>query len=94
MEEIYVKNVSTESRVGYMYADDNRVLGTYLLDLSRPEGRSYFARTVAGAIDVATPAAVQYDGFEKLQLIAGQDFQHSAKTWTSGMWRGDPTPDW
>ena len=65
MEEIYVKNVSTESRVGYMYADDNRVLGTYLLDLSRPEGRAYFARTVAAAIDEATPAAVQYDGYDQ-----------------------------
>ena len=42
-----------------MYADDNRVLGTYLLDLSRPEGRAYFARTVSAAIDEATPAAVQ-----------------------------------
>lgn len=40
------------------------------------------------------PARAQYDGFEKLQLIAGQDFGHSSKTFSSGLWRGHSTPDW
>ena len=39
-------------------------------------------------------AAVQYDGFEKLALIAGQDFPHSSRTYQSGLYRGNPTPDW
>ena len=43
-------------------------------------------------MDEFNPAAVQYDGFEKLQLIAGQDFSHSSKTFSSGLWRGNPTP--
>lgn len=60
LEEIYIKNVSTEHRVGYLYADNNRVLGTYLLDLSRPAGQAYFAKTVSTAINTATPVAVQY----------------------------------
>lgn len=29
-----------------------------------------------------------------MALIAGQDFAHSPKTWTSGLYRGNPTPDW
>ena len=53
-----------------------------------------FAKTVSDAVNQAPIAAVQYDGFEKLQLIAGRDFGHSRKTFTSGMWRGLPTPDW
>jgi hypothetical protein len=37
---------------------------------------------------------LRYDGFEKMALIAGQDFDHSKQTWTSGLYRGHPTPDW
>jgi hypothetical protein len=29
-----------------------------------------------------------------LQLIAGQDFTHSTQTFSSGLYRGNPTPDW
>ena len=39
-------------------------------------------------------SAVQYDGFEKLQLIAAVDFGHSSATVDSGMFRGPPNPDW
>ena len=94
LEEIYLKNVSCENRIGYMYADNNRRLGTYLLDLSREVGRRKFASLIAAPM-VETPiAAVQYDGFEKLALIAGQDFPHSSRTYQSGLYRGNPTPDW
>jgi hypothetical protein len=94
LEELYLKNVSTETRVGYMYADDNRRLGTYLLDLSRAPGRKKFAELIAAPMTETTIAAVQYDGFEKMSLIAGQDFPHSSLTYQSGLYRGNPTPDW
>ena len=68
--------------------------GTFLIDLSRPPGRALFATAINAVLDQFDPAAVQYDGFEKLQLIAGQDFGHSSKTFSSGLWRGNPTPDW
>ena len=35
IEEIFLKNVSTENRVAYMYADDNRILGTHLIGENR-----------------------------------------------------------
>eukprot|EP00937_MAST-01D_sp_MAST-1D-sp2_P002385 g2385.t1 len=94
LEELYLKNVSTENRLGYMYADQNRKMGTYLLDLTRAAGRARFAALTAAPMALAPIAAVQYDGFEKLQLIAGQDFAHSSRTWDSGAYRGYPTPDW
>ena len=94
LEELFLKNVSAESRVGYVYADNNRRLGTYLLDLSRAPGRQKFAELIAAPMAETPIAAVQYDGFEKLALIAGQDFPHSSATYQSGMYRGLPTPDW
>jgi hypothetical protein len=141
LEEIYFKNVSAENRQAYLFADDNRKMGTFLIDLSRAPGRALFAKEInavlavfetlaprncfwgpkklplricctqyflhswcynilwafesrAQVLDAFDPAAVQYDGFEKLQLIAGQDFGHSSKTFSSGLWRGNPTPDW
>ena len=96
IEEVFLKNASAENRRAYLYADDNRVMGTFLMDLTRPPGRALFARTVNAELSAFNPgpAAAQYDGFEKLQLIAGQDFAHSARTFTSGLWRGNPTPDW
>ena len=36
----------------------------------------------------------QYDGFEKLALIAGQAYPHSRRTYQSGLFRCNPTPDW
>ena len=94
IEEIYLKNASAENRNGYLFADDNRKMGTFLIDLSRAPGRKLFASAINAVLDQFDPAAVQYDGFEKLQLIAGQDFGHSSKTFSSGLWRGNPTPDW
>ena len=43
LEELYLKNVTTENRLGYMYADQNRRMGTYLLDLTSDSGRARFA---------------------------------------------------
>ena len=77
-----------------LFADDNRKMGTFLIDLSRAPGRKLFASAINAVLDQFDPAAGQYDGFEKLQLIAGQDFGHSSKTFSSGLWRGNPTPDW
>ena len=94
IEEIYLKNASCENRNAYLYADDNRKMGTFLIDLTRPPGRALFATAINDVLDQFDPAAVQYDGFEKLQLIAGEDFGHSIQTFSSGMWRGNPTPDW
>eukprot|EP00041_Stephanoeca_diplocostata_P019095 m.405729 g.405729 ORF g.405729 m.405729 type:complete len:1069 (-) comp21209_c0_seq2:189-3395(-) len=94
VEEIYLKNTSTEHRVGYMYADDNRVRGTYLLDLSSRAGQDYFAKSISNVLNLGDFAAVQYDGFEKLNLIAAKDFAHSNQTQNSGLYRGLPTPDW
>eukprot|EP01047_Picozoa_sp_COSAG01_P043712 COSAG01_NODE_3900_length_5564_cov_6.249405_2_plen_479_part_00 len=94
VEEIYFKNASAENRNAYLFADDNRKMGTFLIDLSRAPGRALFAKGINGVLNKFDPAAVQYDGFEKLQLIAGQDFGHSSKTFSSGLWRGNPTPDW
>lgn len=35
LEEIYIKNVSCENRHAYLFADDNRRAGTFLIDLTR-----------------------------------------------------------
>lgn len=94
IEEIFLKNASAENRNAYLFADDNRKMGTFLIDLSRAPGRKLFASAINNVLNEFNPAAVQYDGFEKLQLIAGQDFGHSSKTFDSGLWRGNPTPDW
>ena len=42
-------------------------MGTFLIDLTRPQGRKLFAATINAVLDQFNPAAVQYDGFEKLQ---------------------------
>ena len=94
LEEIFLKNASTENRVGYVYADNNRRAGTYLLDLSRADARRAFAAHAAAPAIDASIATMHWDGFEKLQLIAGMDFPHSNRTMQSGLYRGNPTPDW
>ena len=80
--------------MAYMYADDNRLQGTFLIDLSSPEGREFFATSIVNVLKQANFSALQYDGFEKLQLIGATDFGHSLKTFESGLYRGHPTPDW
>lgn len=94
MEELYFKNVSAEHRIAYVYADNNRFAGTYLIDLTVPAGRHLFASAINNVLNQANFSAVQYDGFEKLQLIAAVDFEHSSATVDSGMFRGPPNPDW
>lgn len=94
IEEIYLKNVSSENRLAYLFADDNRVAGTFLVDLTREAGRAYFASAINAVLDQAPFVAVQYDGFEKLQLISALDYKHSTATADSGLFRGPPTPDW
>ena len=49
LEELYVKNASAEHRTAYLYADDNRLMGTFLIDLTRAPGRALFSRTIADA---------------------------------------------
>jgi hypothetical protein len=84
IEEISLKNVSAEDRVGYLFAEPSiRPTGTYLVDLSRPAGRDFFASTVAGVLNNAASATVHIDGFEKLAMIGGQDFAHSLQTFSS-----------
>jgi hypothetical protein len=94
LEEIYLKNCSTENRMAYMYSDDNRIQGTFLIDLSSAKGREFFATSIVNVLKQANFSALQYDGFEKLQLIGATDFGHSLKTFASGLYRGTPTPDW
>jgi hypothetical protein len=94
IEELYLKNCSTENRPAYLYSDDNRVQGTFLIDLGSSKGRDFFATSIVDVLKQANFSALQYDGFEKLQLIGATDFGHSVKTFASGLYRGNPTPDW
>jgi hypothetical protein len=45
-----------------------------LIDLGSVAGRKLFATAINGVLDHANFSAIQYDGFEKLQLIAAFDF--------------------
>ena len=58
----------------------------------RGEYQAPISNTLRGAQTGAKPSPD--DGFEKLNLIAGEDFGHSNATWSSGLYRGHPTPDW
>ena len=40
IEEVFLKNVSTENRRAYMYADDNRILGTHLIGKNQSQFRN------------------------------------------------------
>lgn len=93
MEEIYLKNVSAENRAAYLFADDNRMGGSFLIDLTRPAGQKLFAAAVCSVINSANISAVEYDGMEKLELMSYIDFAHSLRTVSSGVFRGPPAPD-
>jgi hypothetical protein len=93
IEEIYLKNVSAESRPAYLFADDNRMGGSFLIDLTRPAGQQLFASAVCSVINQANISAVEYDGMEKLELMSPFDFAHSLRTVSSGVFRGPPAPD-
>ena len=93
IEELYIKNVSTASRRGaYVFADDCRSEGTFLIDLATAAGRKFFASSIQAVLQQATFSDVQFDGFEKLQLISRVDFEHSNKTMDSGLYKGHTTP--
>ena len=81
-------------RHAYLYADPDRMQGTYLIDLTSPAGQNLFARQVDGVLNQANFSAVEYDGIEKLLPMSPFDFNHSAKTVTSPMFRAPPSPDW
>ena len=98
LEELYLKNVSTEARPAYRFSDGVRPEGTYLLDLSRPEGQHQFASRVAALLNSApgvTFGATQWDGFAKQLLIAGESFPHSNRTYgpDAGSVARSETPD-
>lgn len=94
IEELYVKNVSTEARAAYTYSDDNRLHGTYLIDLTREAGQALFADALGAIFAQANFSVVQYDGFEKLQLISALDWAHSNRTANSSLFSGPANPDW
>jgi hypothetical protein len=99
LEEIYLKNVTTETRATYVYTDNVRpspAANVRIFDFVKPEGRSYFAVLMSNLLnsDGANFDVTQWDGFEIQLLVAGSDFPRSARTATSGLYRGDPAPDW
>ena len=99
LEEIYIKNVTTESRSAYVYTDNvrpNPADNVRLFDFLRPAGRSYFAGLMSDLLnsDGANFDVTQWDGFEIQLLVAGWDFPRSRRTASSGLYRGDPAPDW
>jgi hypothetical protein len=70
-----------------------RPYGTYLIDLTREEGRELFASGLGALYGTTRVAVTQWDGFEKPLLIGARDFGHSAKTVDSGAAFGPPAPD-
>ena len=99
LEEIYLKNVSTESREAYIYTDNVRpdpAEKVYVFDLARQTGRDYFARVMSKMLDAEgnNYDATQWDGFEVLFVIGGGDFKRSSATARSSIYRGTPSPDW
>ena len=92
MEELYIKDTSAENRPAYLFSDDCRVKGTYLIDLTTEAGRSYFAEAIQSILNRANFSNVQLDGMEKLQLISAVDFGHSKLTPNSGLFKGHITP--
>ena len=102
LEEIYLKNVSTEDRKAYLYTDSVRlapsaqggVAGAYVFDLTRPAARKWYAEAMARLLNTADFDVTQWDGFEINFLVAGWDLAHSPKTFNSGVYRSDPAPDW
>ena len=53
VEEVYFKNVSCENRHAYIYADDNRPTGTFLIDLDSAPGRKLFATAINSVLNQA-----------------------------------------
>ena len=73
LEEIYLKNVSTESRTAYVYTDNVRPNpgdNVRIFDFLRPSGRNYFARLMSTLLnsDGVYFDVTQWDGFEIQQV--------------------------
>ena len=51
MEELYFKNASAEHRTAYLYSDNNRFSGSYLIDLTTAAGRDLFASAINSVLD-------------------------------------------
>jgi hypothetical protein len=84
LEEISLKNVSAEGRQAYLFAEPSiRPTGSYLVDLSREEGRLFFSETVSSVLNSASACTVHIDGFEKLAMIGAEDWPHSNATFAS-----------
>lgn len=59
LEELYIKAVSTEHVPGYLFSDDVRTHGTFLLDLLKPAGRTLYAKQVQEVLNQANFSNVQ-----------------------------------
>lgn len=105
MEEVCLKNVSTDTRVAYLYADNVRAMsgsgrpddsrGAYVFDFSRQSARSWYAAAMSHILNQGGGFdATQWDGSEINLLIAGWGIPHSKNTFNSGMYRSPPSPDW
>ena len=97
MEEVYLKNVSTEHRRVYIYTDNVRPTSAgnvRVFDLSTAHGRTYYAGVMSNILNAADFDTTQWDGFEILLLMPLYNFNHSAKTFGDKMYRGIPSPDW
>jgi hypothetical protein len=67
LEEIYLKNVSTEYRQAYIYTDNvrpNPAEKVYLFDLNRDSGRDYFATQMSNVLNTEGVGfdTTQWDG--------------------------------
>jgi hypothetical protein len=67
LEEIYLKNVSTEDRQAYIYTDNvrpNPAEKVYLFDLNRDSGRDYFATQMSNVLNTEGVGfdTTQWDG--------------------------------
>lgn len=83
----------------YIYTDNvrpNPAERVYVFDLDRPSGRTYFAQSLSAVEngDGANFDVTQWDGFEILLVMGGQDFPRSKHTARSGLYRGAPSADW
>jgi hypothetical protein len=97
LEEVYLKNISTEFRQVYRYTDNVRptsASNVRVFDLSTDHGRKYYAGVMSHILNAADFDTTQWDGFEILLLMPMYNFGHSNKTVGDSMYRGVPSADW
>ena len=78
LEEIYLKNCSTESRQVYIYTDNVRPTSSgnvRVFDLSHAAGRTYYATIMSSILNAADFDTTQWDGFEILLLMPLYNFK-------------------